>query len=115
MSAEHPIVTVRDTGTYRMALVTVVLERVPHAEGEEREITHVEAAAQHVHAEEMTVETFARPPLEFGLYEPMFPFAVVRECEGIESRRDFEGRTLTQSDLHAQIGRGRRQIEKIGL
>ena len=101
MPSKNPSITVGYARTERMALVTVVFERIPHAEREKRQVAHIEASADHVYTEEMAVEALARPPSEFGLDEPMLPLTVVRECKWIESGRDVKGRTATQPDLHA--------------
>lgn len=74
---EYPMVTVRDTCTIDFAVITVV------AQPEYIEIAHVYIGVMAVQAEKATVETFAKPVTEFGLYQPVLDLSVFGEFPGV--------------------------------
>ena len=104
MLAEHPRISVAYTSTQGVAFEAVILQGIPHREWEEIDVAHIKAATDKMCRQEVAVESLARPPAEFGLHEPVFPFAIVGECEGVESGRDVEGGLPTQAYLNSQIG-----------
>ena len=106
---EYPMVTVRDTCTIDFAVITVV------AQPEYIEIAHVYIGVMAVQAEKATVETFAKPVTEFGLYQPVLDLSVFGEFPGVVVARYVKSKFFRQSHFKSQVRSTGSPVEGIGF
>lgn len=104
--AQKPRVAIREAEARRPTLVTVILggftlERDSHA-------ADVVESVPAVQSEKVAIKTFAQPVPELRHDQPVLDLLVTVFIQRprVVASRDVEGCTFTQTEFHAQIGRG---------
>ena len=111
---EYPLVAVADTYPVHPSLVAVVLEGPDHAEGEIG-VGHVELSAEQVGCDEVAVESLAEPVPGLGLNHPLLLLAVAGEVPRVVASGKVEGPLGCHGGFDAEIDRGGRIRQYIGL
>lgn len=97
-AAYHPLVAISKTDTTHVSLAAELFTKPG-----QRNAANIESSAKKMHAEEVTVETFAKLVTSFGLNEEMFQFTVAGESPQVIIHGEVKRPTGSQANLRTQI------------
>lgn len=117
MFAEHPLVTVRKSGSDEPAFVAVVLQVLENGVGDV-DTAHIELTAMGMDADEMAVELLAEPIPVLGHEYPvahLLDIAAASELPGVETVVKLCSAFLAQSNFEPEVGCGSGIVKQVCL